>query len=134
MTKLSDLHCGTYRRETWELFGVNHGQWVRVGEYDAEHKAKDAFADPTLRKAYSDGLAWCHRTVVESRFIVSASVPMFEVVSRLKGEDGEEGELIRAEVAGAIEGLQMVAEAKADPMFQDAWLVDLSTGRTVENK
>jgi len=130
MTKLSDLHCGTYRRETWELFGVNHGQWVRVGEYDAEHKAKNAFADPTLRASYKDGLAWCHRTVVESRFMCDATVPQYQLVMQMRGEDGEPGETHRSTYENIGVAVVYLREAKAMPDCLTAHLVDLSTGRT----
>jgi len=132
MTKLSEIHCGTYRRETWELFGVNHGQWVRVGEYDAEHKAKDAFNNPTMRASYQDGLAWAHRVVVESRFICNASVPQFQLVMQMRGEDGEPGETIKTDYQDMGEAVKMHEAALAMPDCVTANLIDLSTGRTYQ--
>jgi len=132
MTTVKGIHCGTYQRVTYELFGFDRGQWLRVKEYDEERECKDAFNSPTLRAAYKGNVAWCERTVVETRILNGANVPVYQLVMQMRGEDGEAGDVLKSEYQDLTLALQMTNEARDMADCVSATLVDLSTGRSVE--
>ena len=131
MSKISDLNCGYYERRTWELFGVNGGFWVRIAEYDHKSECRNRYFALKAMNSYPDGLAYCDRIVKESRHILEASIPTLRVVSRMKGEDGEEGELVSVEVFELEEARRLVDEADKEPTIAASWIVDLTTMRTM---
>jgi len=122
--------CGTFQRVTYEVFGHDGRQWLRIHEGDNAIKARDAFNDPTLRRAYAGRVAWAERTVVETRSLKGANVPVYELVMQMRGEDGEPGPVVKATYSDAITAHCARVEALDMPDCLTANVVDLSTGRT----
>jgi len=129
---IKGLYCGTVQRVSYEVFGHDGNQWLRIHEGDNKEAARDAYHSPTVRKAYQGRVAWCDRIVVETRVLNGASVPTYQLVMQMRGEDGEPGETIRNDYDDMLTALQMRAEAAAMPDCLTAAVVDLSTGRSVD--
>jgi len=126
--------CGTFVQQEFELFGYDREQWLRVGVYDDEIKVKNAFNDPTLRKAYKEGLAWTVRNVEETRTLKGSMVPVYQLVMQMRGEDGEAGELVKVDQPNLLAAIAAHDQAEAMPDCLVASIIDLSTGREVKIK
>jgi len=129
---IKGLYCGTVQRVTYEVFGWDRGQWLRIHEGDDEYAAKNVYNSAEVRKAYQGNVAWCERIVVETRILKGANVPVYQLVMQMRGEDGEAGEVIRTEYMDLATALIFHREALAMPDCLTAGVVDLSNGRSVD--
>jgi hypothetical protein len=130
---IQGLYCGTVQRVTYEVFGYDRGSWLRIKETDCKIEAQECFHNPDIRKAYQNRIAWSERTVIETRSLKGAMVPIYQLVMKLRPEEFEceEREIVRRNYSDLIEGMEACQQARKMNEVEEANLIDLSTGRSV---